>query len=110
MQLRLTYDQIRTGSESLHGGGPIRSLQSRIRRGVTKGVAQEEEEMCKEENAKDRGRRARDRERRSRPYGRNSNNIQSTKRRDLTIVYNEWSNSKGFANRFEWVCATEAII
>ena len=35
---------------------------------------------------------------------------QSTKRRDLTIVYNEWSNSKGFANRFDWVCATEAII
>ena len=35
---------------------------------------------------------------------------QSTKKRDLTIVYNEWSNSKGFANRFEWVCAMEAII
>ena len=53
-------------------GGPIRFLQRGIRRGVTKGVALESEDICKEEeNAKDRGLRARDRDM-SRQYGRNS--------------------------------------
>ena len=82
-------------------------MQHRIRHGITKGVALEED-MSKEEqeNTKDREGGARGTEREGR--GR-MEETQSTKKRDLTIVYNEWSNSKGFANRVEWVCATEAI-